>query len=188
MNFLRDFFHVIIWKNNILLFSDLRLILTIYSVVFLILFLENAILPAIFLPGDSLLIILGILIAKGMLNFVITLGLLTIAVSLGSWISYLQGKFIENNKITQRWLSRIPYQLYRKVNYMFDKYGLCLLFIGRFIAFLRTILPTVAGVSGLSSVRFQLFNWISAFIWVFLLILLGVILERSECVTYFFKK
>lgn len=142
MNILKELVNiVIVFHNNIILFPNTRLILTIYSLVFLVLFFENAILPAIFLPGDSLLIILGILIAKGILNFLITLSILTIAASLGSWISYLQGKFLENNKITQRWLSRLPYQFYQKANCMFNRYGIFILFVGRFVAFLRTLLP-----------------------------------------------
>lgn len=180
MNFLTELINIIVWQSNIILFPNMRLMLTIYSLIFVVLFLENAILPAIFLPGDSLLIVLGVLIAKGVLNFLVTLGILTIAVSLGSWISYLQGKFLENNKITQRWLSKLPFQGYQKANRMFEKYGLFVLFIGRFIAFLRTVLPTVAGMSGLSTVRFQLFNWISSFIWVLILIMLGFFLERLK--------
>lgn len=186
MNFLTELINIIVWKDNIVLFPNIWLVLTIYSLVFLVLFLENAILPAIFLPGDSLLILLGILIAKGILNFIVTLSILTVAASLGSWISYLQGKFLEKNKITQRWLSRLPYQFYEKANHMFDKYGLFVLFISRFIAFLRTVLPTVAGVSGLSGFRFQLFNWISSFLWVLMLIVLGFFLERLKFIMYVF--
>lgn len=186
MDLLKEFIHALIWQNNIVLLPNLRLLLTIYSVIFLVFFLENAIIPAVFLPGDSLLIILGILIAKGILNFIITLSILTIAVSLGSWMSYLQGKFIENNKITQRWLCKLPNQLHKKVDCMFIKYGLCILFVGRFIAFLRTVLPVVVGVYGLSAIRFQVCNWMSAFIWVLMLIVLGFFLERLEFIKYIF--
>lgn len=187
MNFLKELINITIGQNNITLFSNTEcIVLIIYSLVFFVLLLENAILPAIFLPGDSLLIVLGILIAKGILNFIITLGILTIAVSLGSWIGYLQGKFLENNKITQRWLSKLPLHFYQKVCFMFDKYGLFILFIGRFIAFLRTILPTVAGIAGFNVFRFHVFNLISAFIWVFMLTVLGFFLARLEQVINIF--
>lgn len=180
MNILKELIHVV-WQNNLVLFPNVRLVLAIYSLAFLILFLENAIIPAVFLPGDSLLVILGVLIAKGILNFTVTLGILTIAVSLGSWISYLQGKFLENNKIFKRWLSLLPNKFYQRANYIMNRYGLSALFIGRFIAFVRTVLPIIAGISGLSSFRFQLFNWISSFLWVFIFIVLGFFLERLEC-------
>ena len=37
---------------------------------------------------------------------------------------------------------------------------------GRFLAFVRTLLPTLAGISGLSNRRFQIFNWLSGLLWV----------------------
>jgi membrane protein DedA with SNARE-associated domain len=51
--------------------------------------LENILIPATFLPGDGLLILVGILIAKGTLNFSLTILILTVADSLGCWVSYM---------------------------------------------------------------------------------------------------
>ncbi|WP_159714902.1 DedA family protein [Blochmannia endosymbiont of Camponotus nipponensis] len=180
MNMLKELFNVV-WQNNFTLGNNIKFLLAIYFLIFLILFLENAVLIAVFLPGDSLLVILGILIAKGTLNFVITIGILTIAAGLGSWMSYLQGKFLKNSKILKRWLSFLPNKSYQKAIYIINRHGLpTAFFIGRFIVFVRTVLPIIAGVSGLNSVRFQLFNWISSFVWVFVLVFLGFLLERLE--------
>jgi len=49
---------------------------------------------------------------------------------------------------------------------MFDRHGLLALLAGRFLAFVRTLLPTMAGISGLPNRRFQFFNWLSALLWV----------------------
>lgn len=49
---------------------------------------------------------------------------------------------------------------------MFDRHGLLALLAGRFLAFVRTLLPTMAGISGLSNRRFQFFNWLSGLLWV----------------------
>lgn len=178
MSTLKEFLDIVI-QNYFIELSNRKFILVIYLLIFTILFLENAILPAFFLPGDSFLIVVGILIEKGILNFFITLGLLTIAVSLGSWISYLQGQFFKDKKILKNWLSRLPRQSYHKARYMLNKHGLCALFVGRFIIFIRTILPTIAGASGLNFVRFQLFNWVSSFLWVLMLIIIGLGLGYS---------
>ena len=62
----------------------------LYFVLFMILFLENGLLPAAFLPGDSLLVLVGVLIAKGAMGFPETLLLLTAAASLGCWLSYIR--------------------------------------------------------------------------------------------------
>lgn len=51
--------------------------------------LENGLLPASFLPGDSLLLLSGALIAKGVMGFAPTLLILTAAAGLGCWLSYI---------------------------------------------------------------------------------------------------
>ena len=51
--------------------------------------------------------------------------------------------------------------------------------MGRFIAFVRTLLPTIAGLSGLSSTRFQFFNWMSGLLWVLILTTLGYALGKT---------
>ncbi|AKZ65653.1 DedA family protein [Candidatus Palibaumannia cicadellinicola] len=162
-----------LWQQDFQKFSDPKLVYATYLLVFIILFLENGILPAAFLPGDSLLILIGVLIAKGILTFPITLLLLTIAVSLGSWLSYLQGTWLENNSVVNSWLANLPPNYHIRAHRMFHRHGLSALLFGRFIAFIRTLLPTIAGLSGLSNSRFQFFNWMSAFFWVLILTVLG---------------
>ncbi len=51
--------------------------------------------------------------------------------------------------------------------------------IGRFIAFVRTLLPTIAGISGLNNARFQFFNWMSGLLWVLILTSLGYLLGKT---------
>lgn len=182
MNILRNLLDTI--TDYYIILSYEKLIFHTYLLVCIILFLEHAILLAFFLPGDSLLIVLGILVSKGNLNFLLTLSSVTIAVGLGSWISYLQGKFFKNKKILQLWISYLPKKSYQKAQLMLFKHGLYALFIGRFLMFIRTALPTIAGISGLNSIRFQLFNWISSFIWVLILITIGLFIDYSEFLTH----
>lgn len=184
MNSIKELLNIIA-QTDLILIGNPKLIFGVYVLVFIVLFLENAILPAFFLPGDSLLIVLGVLVAQGILNFFITLLILTVAVSLGSWVSYLQGKFLKDRNILKRWLSCLPIRSYQKASYMLNKHGLCALFVGRFVTFIRTILPTIAGVSGLNAIRFQLFNWISSFTWVLILIVVGCCLGRSGYFIHF---
>ena len=51
--------------------------------------------------------------------------------------------------------------------------------LAAFIAFVRTLLPTIAGLSGLSSTRFQFFNWMSGLLWVLILTTLGYALGKT---------
>ncbi len=76
--------------------ADPSMIGMLYFVLFVILFLENGLLPAAFLPGDSLLVLVGVLIAKGAMGYPQTILLLTVAASLGCWVSYIQGRWLGN--------------------------------------------------------------------------------------------
>ncbi len=184
MDILNDLVHAL-WQQDFETLSDPTLVWTIYLVLFVILFLENGLLPAAFLPGDSLLILVGVLISKGAMNFPLTLLVLTAAASLGSWISYIQGKWLGNTRLVQSWLSHLPRHYHERAHLMFHRHGLSALLIGRFVAFVRTLLPTIAGLSGLSNIRFQFFNWISALIWVFLLTTVGFALGKTALFQYY---
>lgn len=71
------------------------------------------------------------------------------------------------------WLLQLPAQYHQRAHNLFNRHGLAALLIGRFLGFVRTLLPTMAGISGLNSSRFQVFNWLSAAIWVCALVGLG---------------
>lgn len=166
-----------LWQHDFAALSDPRVVHIVYLVMFIILLLENGLLPASFLPGDSLLILAGALVAKGVMGYVPMLLILTSAASLGCWLSYVQGRWLGNNRIVKGWLSHLPEKYHQRATQMFNQHGLLALFVGRFLAFIRTLLPTMAGVSGLSNRRFQLFNWLSALLWVAVLSGLGYALS-----------
>ncbi len=91
-----------LWQQDYAALADPSLVWAIYLVLFIILFLENGLLPAAFLPGDSLLILVGVLIAKGTMSFTMTLLVLTTAASLGCWVSYIQGRWLGNTVTVQK--------------------------------------------------------------------------------------
>ncbi|PWC13293.1 DedA family protein [Brenneria roseae subsp. americana] len=178
MDIIKELLHAL-WHQDFDILADPKLVWTIYILLFLILFLENGLLPAAFLPGDSLLILVGVLVAKGTMNFPFTIVLLTTAASLGCWISYIQGKWLGNTRIVQSWLSHLPAHYHQRAHQLFHRHGLSALLIGRFLAFVRTLLPTIAGLSGLNNARFQFFNWVSALLWVLILVSLGFALGKT---------
>ena len=155
-----------LWAQDYETLANPSMIGMLYFVLFMILFLENGLLPAAFLPGDSLLVLVGVLIAKGAMGFPETLLLLTAAASLGCWLSYIQGRWLGNTQTVKGWLAHLPHKYHQRATCMFDRHGLLALLAGRFLAFVRTLLPTMAGISGLPNRRFQFFNWLSALLWV----------------------
>lgn len=155
-----------LWQHDFAALADPHVVGIVYGVMFATLFLENGLLPASFLPGDSLLLLAGALVAKGVMDFVPTMLILTSAASLGCWLSYVQGRWLGNTRTVKGWLRQLPAKYHQRATCMFDQHGLLALLAGRFLAFIRTLLPTMAGISGLSNRRFQFFNWLSAFLWV----------------------
>ncbi|MEE4408536.1 Inner membrane protein YghB [Serratia plymuthica] len=172
MDVLREIVHAL-WQQDFIALADPSVIWVVYAVLFTTLFLENGLLPASFLPGDSLLLLSGALIAKGVMAFIPTLIILTLAASLGCWLSYLQGRWLGHTSLVKGWLLQLPAQYHQRAHNLFNRHGLMALMIGRFLGFVRTLLPTMAGISGLNSARFHLFNWLSAVVWVGALVSLG---------------
>lgn len=91
MAIFKELLHAL-WQQDFDVLSDPSIVWAIYAILFAILLLENGLLPAAFLPGDSLLILVGVLISKGTMNFSLTIVILTISASLGCWLGYLQGR------------------------------------------------------------------------------------------------
>lgn len=183
MDILQTLLHAL-WTQDYETLANPASVWAIYVLLFLILFLENGLLPAAFLPGDSLLILVGLLIAKGTMGFPATLLILTTAASLGCWLSYAQGRWLGNTRLVQKWLSHLPEQYHQRAHTLFYRHGLSAMLMARFIAFVRTLLPTIAGLSGLSNTRFQFFNWLSALLWVLILTVAGYALGM----TAFFRR
>ncbi|KAB7895254.1 DedA family protein [Rouxiella sp. S1S-2] len=162
-----------LWQHDFSVLANPNVLWVVYAVLFTTLFLENGLLPASFLPGDSLLLLTGALVSKGVMSLVPTLIILIVASSLGCWFSYLQGRWLGHTRIVKGWLLQLPASYHERAHNLFLKHGLAALLAGRFLAFVRTLLPTIAGISGLDNARFQLFNWLSAVLWVGVIVGMG---------------
>lgn len=171
-----------LWHQDFHTLINSSVIWVIYLVFFTTLFLETGLLPVAFLPGDSLLLLSGALIAKGVMGFVSTLLILSSAAGLGCWLSYLQGRWLGHTNLIKGWLLHLPTQYHQRAHSLFNRHGFISLIVSRFLAFIRTILPIMIGISGSRSIRFQLFNWLSAAIWVSTMVSLGYGLSQLSWV------
>ncbi len=144
----------------------------IYLVLFAIIFCETGLVVFPFLPGDSLLFIAGAFCALGSMNIWLLLGLLIAAAVLGNTVNYWIGRRIGIKVYTHdyRWLDRAALQ---KTHLFYENHGGKTLILARFLPIVRTFAPFVAGVSEMTFVRFQLFNFSGAILWVILLVVGG---------------
>ena len=144
----------------------------IYAILFFIVFMETGFVVTPFLPGDSLLFAAGALAATGGLDVTVLLVSLTSAAILGNIANYHIGRFVGPRVFTQksRWLKQ---EHLLRAQQFYDKHGGKTIVISRFLPFLRTFAPFVAGAGRMNYLRFSLYNAAGGTAWVFSFVLLG---------------
>jgi membrane-associated protein len=143
-----------------------------YPALALIVFLETGAL-VFFLPGDSLLVMAGVYAAKGDLSiWALNLLLIPLAV-LGDAVSYTIGARAGPH-LFNRPRSRLfrPEHLHA-AHAFYERHGGKAIIIARFMPLVRTFVPVVAGVAGMSYRRFATYNVVGAAAWVLSMTLLG---------------
>jgi len=151
-----------------------------YAGLFLIVFAETGLLIGFFLPGDSVLVTAGLLIAAGRVPMDITLlnVLLCIAAitgdATGYWIGLKTGQALYNRP--QSRFFRQDYLL--KTKEFYEKYGGITIVLARFMPFARTFAPVVAGIGEMKYRRFVSFNIFGGVGWVLSMTLIGYYLGR----------
>jgi membrane-associated protein len=136
-----------------------------YIGLFLIVFAESGLFFGFFLPGDSLLLTAGLFAYKGFLNIWILLPLLFIAAVLGDNVGYWFGR-----KTGPPLFRREQSLFFRPKNllaarHFYDKHGGKTIILARFMPFIRTFAPIVAGAVQMEYRRFMLFNLVGGVLW-----------------------
>lgn len=145
----------------------------VYALLFLIVFTETGVVVMPFLPGDSLLFIVGALCGAGLMNLPLAMVLLVVAAILGDQVNYSIGRYF-GPKVWQWEHSRFfNKRAFEQAHAFYEKYGGITIILARFMPFIRTFAPFVAGVADMSRVKFTLYNVVGALIWVIGLTLAG---------------
>ena len=148
----------------------------VYGGLIFIVFAETGLAAGFFLPGDSLLVVAGLFAATGKLNLAILLSTLFLAAVVGDTVGYYTGA-----KIGPRIFSRKESLFFKpshlqKAHSFYEKYGGKTIVIARFVPFVRTFAPIVAGAAQMPYRSFIFFNIAGGFLWVFSMILGGYFL------------
>jgi len=138
----------------------------VYALLFVIVFVETGVVVMPFLPGDSLLFIVGALCGAGLMSFGLAVPILIAAAILGDQCNYSIGRAIgpkvfqwENSRLFNR-------KAFDQAHNFYERYGGVTIILARFMPFIRTFAPFVAGVAAMSRGRFTAFNISGAFLWV----------------------
>ncbi|MDD3774235.1 MAG: VTT domain-containing protein [Patescibacteria group bacterium] len=150
-----------------------------YIGLFGIIFAESGILLGFFLPGDSLLFTAGFLASQGFLNLPILIIATAVAAITGDSVGYLFGL-----KVGRKLFKRKNSRFFHKENLIkaekfYKKHGAKTIVLARFMPFVRTFAPIVAGVSKMHYKTFVSYNIIGGMLWTLTLPTLGFYLGRS---------
>ena len=145
----------------------------VYALLFLIVFVETGLVVMPFLPGDSLLFMVGALAGTGSLSLPVAVGVLLVAAIAGDQLNYSIGRYI-GPKVFQwedsRWFNR---KAFDAAHAFYEKHGGITIILARFMPFIRTFAPFVAGVAQMNRATFTAYNVIGALIWVVGLTVVG---------------
>jgi membrane-associated protein len=138
----------------------------VYALLFLIIFVETGLVVMPFLPGDSLLFVVGALCGAGLMSYPVAVSVLLVAAILGDQCNYSIGRYFgpkvfkwENSRLFNK-------AAFDRTHNFYERYGGITIILARFMPFLRTFAPFVAGVAAMSRVKFTLFNVVGALLWV----------------------
>lgn len=140
-------------------------------VITFIVFAENGLFFAFFLPGDYLVFLAGVFCGTGILDvpiLILLVSMLTAAI-LGSLVGYIFGKYFGDM------FKNRPDSFFFKKKHIetthnyFEKYGSRTLIISRFLPIVRTFAPILAGIVKMSFPSFLINNVVGGAIWIFTL-------------------
>ena len=141
----------------------------VYALLFAIVFCETGLVVTPFLPGDSLLFIVGTLAAAGGMDIALVMALLVAAALCGDNANYWIGRSL-GLRVLGRWVN--PAHLERTHEF-YGRHGGKTIIIARFVPIVRTYVPFVAGVGAMPYLRFLGFSVLGALAWVLSLCLAG---------------
>ncbi|MBK8070636.1 MAG: DedA family protein [Ramlibacter sp.] len=148
----------------------------VYALLFLIVFVETGVVVMPFLPGDSLLFVVGALCGVGLMSYPLACAILLAAAVLGDQCNYTIGRYFGPRVFgweDSRFFNR---KAFDRAHAFYEQYGGITVVLARFLPFLRTFVPFVAGVAEMSRTRFTAYNVLGAVVWVLGIVTAGYFL------------
>jgi len=154
----------------------------VYVLLFTIIFVETGLVVMPFLPGDSLLFVVGAMCGVGLMDYGLSVALLVTAAIAGNQTNYTIGHYFgpkvfswENSRFFNR-------QAFDQAHAFYERYGGITIVAARFMPFLRTFAPFVAGVSQMTRRKFTFFDVTGGLLWVGSIVSAGYFFGNIEWV------
>ena len=136
----------------------------VYTVVALLVFGEAALFIGFVLPGETSVIVAGVVASQGRVNIVALCVLVVVAAIIGDSVGYFVGQRWGSRILEMKMLQRRREDVDRAIEGL-RKRGPFYVFLGRFTAFLRAVMPGLAGLSRMKYRKFLVANASGAVAW-----------------------
>lgn len=142
----------------------------IYGILFCIIFCETGFVVTPFLPGDSLLFAAGTFAGLKVLSLPWLLCTLSLAGILGDAANFAMGSALGRRILASGGNRLVKREHLEKTKRFYEKHGGKTIILARFMPFIRTFAPFVAGLGHMAPGRFLLYNVTGGLLWVFLVV------------------
>ncbi len=150
-----------------------------YLVISLVVCAETGLAFGIIFPGESLVLVAGMLAAAGHLRLEILIPCIFVAAVVGDAMGFAVGSRLGPRIFTRNKSLFFRPEYLLRANKFYEKYGGKTIILARFVPFVRTFAPIVAGAAKMKYRQFVIYNLIGAFLWVVSMVLAGYFLGRA---------
>ncbi|GIF72637.1 VTT domain-containing protein [Asanoa siamensis] len=161
----------------------------IYVIAFTLIAGETAVLLGLVFPAEATLLLVGFLSYTGTLDLRLTLALMIVAGLVGDSLAFRAGRRTGARLREGRWGERVGAERWAKAEGLLHRMGGRGIMVARFVAFARTLVPRLAGATGMPYRRFVLWNPPGVILFVGASVLVGYVAGESyETVSEYFGK
>lgn len=135
------------------------------ALIAFIIFAESGLLFGFFFPGDTLLLLTGILAAQGQFSIVLTIFVIVISAIAGGQSGYYIGQKFGPRLFKKQDGILLKKEYVARSEAFYEKHGGKTIILARFIPVIRTFAPVVAGIGNMSVKKFAIYNVIGGVFW-----------------------
>lgn len=146
--------------------------LVVVCIVFALVFAEDALFIGFVIPGETAAVVGGVIASRGTLPLWLMVAVVVVAAIVGDTVGYEIGKHAGPRLMAMKILDKRRAKLQRGKDFLARRGGLAV-FLGRFTAFFRAVMPALAGLSRMPYWRFATWNFTGGIAWGTLFVTLG---------------
>ncbi|MGN6522128.1 MAG: DedA family protein [Actinomycetes bacterium] len=152
--------------------------LPVYAVVAALVFIEDALFVGFVVPGETAAVLGGVVASQGRVNVVVLAALVVLAAISGDSVGYEIGRHFGPRILRIRLLDKRREKLDKAQDFLRRRGGSAV-FLGRFVAFFRAVMPALAGISRMPYRGFLAFNALGGLLWGVGFVLVGYLAGAS---------